>query len=533
MRPPSLAPEFDLVVSCVRLEGDGRSQVTPSVDWMTVSTLAQRHGVTSFVHSALDGAMPMGPGRLLERRAAREAARNTRLRTALGELLERLAASHIDVIPLRCSRLASAPGELIELDLLVGRDDVAATCQLLTSRGFEAEVPLSPEQMRALASTRFVDRHGTVVSVEWDVADRGVAHGPSVDALWRRARPATLDGRPCSMLDHADRLLLGCVRGTIKRWQRLIWLREIADLMAEAPAAELDDALARADRCGARRALALGTSMAARLLGAPTSPRLADAARDPAVSALEQAALADLAAAARPLAGPADIARFHLLGRERVRDKVRYAVRRATSPGPDDVGPVRLDVLSRLLIPWRRAVSVGRQLLRRRSPVRGRHIARFIPTPAHIVDRMLALAGVRPTDRLLDIGCGDGAILIRAAQRVGCRGVGVDIDADLIAIARSRARAAGVDGLVEFRLGDARDADLSTPTVVCLYLSANLTLRPFLLRGLRPGARVVSFNFDMGDWLADEVDVVDETPWGSNTLYLWHITDVSLRESAA
>jgi hypothetical protein len=550
-RPPTFTPEFDLVVSCARLERgesdveDVRSLLTPTLDWTSVLGLAQRHGLTSFVHRAIGtltpASVPWRTGRALERRAAEEVRRNARLRTTLGALLERFAASGIPLAPLRCSRLTRALGETIELDLLVRRSDLTATWSLMAAAGFPPEMSSSPEQARALIHThgsrRFVDAGGTVVSIQWRVADRRVDHGPSVDELWRRASAGRLAGHPCLLLDPVDLLLLGCVRGTIKRWQRVLWIREIAEIMAEATAVDLVEALADATRSGARHALALGASLAARLIGAPLPPRLAEAARAAAVADLERGVLADLTAAARPLAGPDDIARFHLRSRERLRDKLRYTVRRATVPGPDDVGssrlPARLQFLNGALVPWRRAMSAGRQWLRRRSPVRGRHIARFVPTPPHVVDRMLAIAGVTPSDRLLDLGCGDGAIVIRAAQRVGCRGVGVDLEAELIATARDRARAAGLDGLVEFHHGDARAADLSTPTVVCIYLSANLDLRPYLQRGLQPGARLVSFNFDMGDWIADEVDVIDEAPWGSNTLYLWRIGEAADGQSAA
>jgi SAM-dependent methyltransferase len=114
---------------------------------------------------------------------------------------------------------------------------------------------------------------------------------------------------------------------------------------------------------------------------------------------------------------------------------------------------------------------------------------------------------------------------VRAARRTGCRGVGVELDPDLVDAARARARAAGVAGRIEFVHGDARVIDLGPATVVTLYLNAaaNLTLLPHLRRGLRDGARVVSFDFDMGDWWADDVEVLDESAWGSNAIYLWTI----------
>jgi SAM-dependent methyltransferase len=249
--------------------------------------------------------------------------------------------------------------------------------------------------------------------------------------------------------------------------------------------------------------------------------------------------IADLVSVSRPLHGPWHIARFHVRSRERVRDKLRYAIRRATRPDPDDVEtqrlPPRLSSLAYALSPWRRALRAGDQWIRRSRRRRGRQLARFGRTPVHVIDRMLALAGATAADTLFDLGCGDGAIVIRAAERIGCRGVGIDVDATLLEAARLRARAAGVDGLVELRHGDAREMDLTAATIVCVYLNAaaNLALRPVLQQSLRHGARLLSFNFTMGDWWPDDAEVLDETSWGSNTLYLWHITREPPREAAA
>jgi hypothetical protein len=541
--PSRFPPEFGLLIHCTHLDpaaedsDRARSLLTRVSDWTSVLSLAQRHGVLSWVSRRLrdlpEATVPPQVAHVLERRSAREAARNERLLNALGGLLDALAACRVDVIPLRCARLIASPGDLVELDLLVRRPDVLATARVLASLGLEAEIPLPLDQARVLVHThgarRFVHPTGYVVSVQWDVEDRGVLHGPAIDDLWRRACPGKLDGRACLSLERPDLLQLSCVRSTIKRWQRLLWVREIAELMAEADPNELDEALARATASGARHALALGTSLAARLLGAPRPPRLADAADDSSVSALERGVLADLVAVSRPLPGPSDIARFHVRSRERMRDRIGYAVRRATLPRPDDVAALRLPpqlfLLARALALWRRAAHAAIHWMRRSRGARGGKLARFVRTPPHVIDRMLALAGATPDDTVFDLGCGDGAVLIRAAERIGCRGVGVDLDAALIELGRGRARAAGVDRLVELRHGDAREMDLSVPTVVCAYLnaSANLTLRPYLQHGLRHGARLVTFNFHMGDWWPDEVEVLDETTWGSNTLYLWRI----------
>jgi protein-L-isoaspartate O-methyltransferase len=153
--------------------------------------------------------------------------------------------------------------------------------------------------------------------------------------------------------------------------------------------------------------------------------------------------------------------------------------------------------------------------------------APFVATPPDVVDRMLALAQVRTTDVVYDLGCGDGRIVIAAARTYGARGVGVDIDPTRIEEARANARRAGVEHLVTFRVEDARTSDVSEATVVTLYLVAalNAQLRPRLAAQLRPGARIVSHNFPLGDWVPDRVDVFKSIDGQTRTLLLWQIPE--------
>lgn len=130
----------------------------------------------------------------------------------------------------------------------------------------------------------------------------------------------------------------------------------------------------------------------------------------------------------------------------------------------------------------------------------------YVPTSPSVVDAMLKLAGVKSTDVVYDLGCGDGRIVIAAARDFGARGVGIDINPVRIAEARENAQKAGVASRVRFEEGDLFQADLREATVVTLYLltSVNLKLRPKLLAELRPGTRIVSNTFDMGDWKPDQ-----------------------------
>ena len=146
----------------------------------------------------------------------------------------------------------------------------------------------------------------------------------------------------------------------------------------------------------------------------------------------------------------------------------------------------------------------------------------FVPTPERVVDRMLQIAKVGPGDVVYDLGSGDGRIVIAAARNYGARGVGIDIDPQRIKEARDNARRAGVADRVEFREGNLFTSNISEATVVTLYLlsSVNLQLRPKLLTELRPGTRVVSHAFHMGDWRPAATEQV-----GSSTLYYWVIPE--------
>jgi len=157
-------------------------------------------------------------------------------------------------------------------------------------------------------------------------------------------------------------------------------------------------------------------------------------------------------------------------------------------------------------------------------------LAPYVPTPQIVVDRMLQLAQVTKADVIYDLGCGDGRIPITAAKNYGARGVGVDIDPQRIAEANANAKQAGVSHLVTFKLQDAMTTDVSEATVVTLYLlsASNLRLRPILTKQLKPGARIVSHAFSMGDWQPDKVDTFTDTTSNARTLYLWK-TDGKVR----
>jgi SAM-dependent methyltransferase len=146
----------------------------------------------------------------------------------------------------------------------------------------------------------------------------------------------------------------------------------------------------------------------------------------------------------------------------------------------------------------------------------------FVGTPQRVVEAMLTLAQVTSRDVVYDLGSGDGRIVILAAQKYGARGIGIEIEPRLVTLSRQVAREAEVADKVTFVEGDLFTADISAATVVTLWLSPsiNTQLEPKLRRELRPGTRIVSHQFRIGDWMPEQqIQVADED------VFLWRVPE--------
>ncbi|MBM4298816.1 MAG: methyltransferase domain-containing protein [Deltaproteobacteria bacterium] len=154
----------------------------------------------------------------------------------------------------------------------------------------------------------------------------------------------------------------------------------------------------------------------------------------------------------------------------------------------------------------------------------------FVPSPMHVVNKMIEAAEVKKGDILYDMGSGDGRIVIEAAKRFGVKGVGIDLNPELVAKARENAEKEGVSHLVEFRAQDGLTVDISEATVVTLYMFKwfNNALKPKLQK-LKPGSRVVAHDFDIDDWKPTRIENVTRPPDDTSdyaetrTLYLWKV----------
>jgi SAM-dependent methyltransferase len=144
----------------------------------------------------------------------------------------------------------------------------------------------------------------------------------------------------------------------------------------------------------------------------------------------------------------------------------------------------------------------------------------YVPTPPEIVEAMLKLGNVHAGDMLYDLGCGDGRIVIMAAKKFGARGTGIDINPERIKEANENAKAAGVTDRVRFIEKNLFDADIHEATVMTLYLlpDVNMRLRPKLWKELKPGTRIVSHSFNMGDWRPEK-----EVQINGRHLYFWTV----------
>jgi SAM-dependent methyltransferase len=152
-------------------------------------------------------------------------------------------------------------------------------------------------------------------------------------------------------------------------------------------------------------------------------------------------------------------------------------------------------------------------------------IVPYVPTPQEVVERMLSLAQVKKGDVVYDLGSGDGRIVVTAAKKYGVKAIGFEIDPERIKESHENIKKAGVENLVEIRQQDIRTVDLSGATVLTMYLlpEVNLMIRPNIWKQMKPGSRVVSHDFDMGDWKPLKTEQIKDGSSWDHTLYLWHV----------
>ena len=532
----------DLLLFCVRPGEPGndeqaRALLAQSLNWADVVRVAHRHGVLARLYRFLaSGAPATVPPQLMEqlgRFADAQGARGADLAGEIQRLSARFAECGLRLLFLRCASVLGLFGgdprwrRPDELDVLVV-GEAQKVRQVLAAEGYEPEFDLTDSQAAALAHARGAQafRHPNGVRLQLHVSHLAPPYLPlnfDPEQLWERRRRAIVgEAGSVDCLSPEDLVVLMCVQGSVHFWDRLVWIEDLAWLAASA-GIDWTVVMNRAESARVQRPVLLGLLLASELLGAPISDDAVQrAARDAAVQKLAANVRRRLQLAEPERMTELARASFRLQLQGRVFDRLAYCAAFAFQPDLDDFRavsvPDSLFFLYHVVRPLRLlSVLAGRALGRRAW-------APFVPSPLPVVERMLEVADIRPSDVLFDLGCGDGRIVVEAAARYGVRAVGVDLDPSLIARARANARARGVEHLTSFVQGDAMDVDLADATVVTLWTvpDLNLQLRPRLTRDLKPGARLVSHGFDMGDWAPDRTELVPNDE-DFATVYRWTI----------
>ena len=541
-----LRPELDLLLCCARTRVDEaaaarvRALLQGELDWPDVVATAFQHHVASFLYENLK---PIGTERVpkvwmdsLLQYARESSGLSLLLYSELLRIHEIFEAAQLPLIPYKGPILSwlayhSLTGRtFIDLDFVTKQSNIPRATTLLKSAGFSAE--FSPQEERADRSGSAPGQYGffraanrAQVELHTELTLRYFPVRLNFDKMSRRFLTVEIAGRKMRTFSVEDTLAMLCVHGAKHFWDRLGWIVDVAELIKTQPV-DWDLSMRIASEMKCTRVLLLGLRLAHELLQAPLPPSvLRKIKRDSQVRRLADKVRAQFEGTADASPGVLPRALFRLRSRDSVVQGLRHMVRLTMSPTERDRQsthlPRSLVLLYVLLRPLRLLQEYGLGLRRRLSL----DLAVYDRTPQEIVEGMLRLASVGPGDILYDLGCGDGRIVVTAAEKYGIHAVGVDISPRRIAEARTNARRHGVESRVQFLQADAKKVEISSATVVTIYLGAdaNLRLVERLRSELSPGARVVSRNFKIYGWPPERTEKLILPNGIESSLYLWTI----------
>jgi len=551
-----LSPELELILCAARKRPDEtaaervRALLRGRLNWSGVVAAAFQHHVAPFLYENLRLAgEELVPPIWLEslRERAREASGLALLLlTELLRIHEIFEREQCLLIPYKGPVLSWLAYQnltqrtFIDLDFVLEQEHIPRATALLESAGFRAE--FGSQERQAGRSGPAPGQYGffreaTRAQVELHT-ERTLRYFPTpldLGEISRRLITVEIAGRKMRTFSIEDTLVMLCVHGTKHFWDRLAWIADVAELTTAQP---VDWALAMqiAAEMKSTRVLLLGLYLAHDLLGASLPQSVLEKAqRDSSVRWLANKVREQFKGNTDASPGVLPRAVFRVRSRDGMGPGMRHVVRLAMSPTERDRESVRLPgalaPLYALVRPWRLLREYGWGLRRRLKP----DLAIYVPTLQEVVEHMLQFAGVQPGDVLYDLGCGDGRIVVTAAERYGIRAVGVDINPARIAEAQANARRHGVESLVRFLQQDAKSVDISEATVVTMYLSAdaNLKLWERLRSELQPGARIVSLKFRIYGWPPEQFEE-HVFPNGIRTsLYLWRIKEPSTNDATS
>lgn len=550
-------PELELLVCCARttLEAEQtdriRELVRRGLDWTYLLPAADRHALLPLLYWNLNATCPLSVPQFwlgfLRERFEEIARRNLYLTWELHRILKLFEANEIGAAPYKGPVLAActygnlALRQFLDLDLLIRQKDVARAQELLETLGFrpQTSVPATRDGSSFQAPGQYLLRREPEKTIVELHSERTLRYFPiplDFERMWTRLESVSVGGTEIRTVSTRDLLPLLCVHGTKHFWERLIWVCDVAELLRVYREAHWGQILEQAQSSGSDRMLFLGLRLARQLLGVALPKELAEKVQaEPMLDSLTTQVCRQQFGETQDGAGALSRFLFRVKTRPRLKQGLRYALRLATTPTEEDWGTSpSTGRFSSLASALRRSVRLLRKYgLGVLRPAARADLGGFEPTPVEVVERLLAFAEVGPADLLFDLGCGDGRIVVLAAKNYQVRGVGVDVDASRIAEAKARARAEGVWGLVRFVQSDAKSVDVSRATLVTLYLpwASTLTLRAILQDRLPDGARIVSLDAGMGDWLPDKTDILQDATGRTRTLYLWRIAKSPRRAS--
>jgi len=455
-------------------------------------------------------------------------------------LQSQFEAAGIPVIPFKGPALAwlaypnFAHRTCVDLDFVVPQRYIPDVTSLLLAQGYKPQFnPIEAQAGRrgpAPGQYAFAPSGGrTFVEIHTERTLRYFSRPLHLDELNSRAIPLEIGGKDIRSFCVEDLLVMLCVHGAKHLWERLSWIVDIAQLVTVRKVNwELLSEIAA--QVESTRLLLLGLYLAHEMMGASLPPSVLERARgDAQVQWLAGKVLEQYEERSDSVVGVWPRAMFRLRSSDKFLRGLRQLLRISMSPTESDRESIQLprflSPLYSLLRPVRLLGEYGMGLHRKKKP----DLAIYQPTPIDVVEQMLRLAGISAGDVLYDLGCGDGRIVVAAAEKYGIRAVGVDINPTRIAEARVNARRHGVEKRVQFVLGDAKKLDFAEAMVITMYLGAdgNLRLADQLRSQLRSGARIVSRDFQIYGWAPDRAESHTMPDGVVTWLYLWTISDQS------
>lgn len=506
-------------------------------DWNYLLRSAQKHGALGLLYRGLvsSGAhsLPRSWMRSLGSYCARSAARRRYLADELLRILDVLEGNGIAAVPFRgAAQAACCSDELAyqdfnDISLLLHEQQMVKARWLLSKEGYKPVFTLRTGQEAAQIHFHceyrlYRTKDRVRVRLHWQLDPGSYTRPMDFARLQKRFQKVSLDGHNIYTLSPAD-ILLDLSASIVQRFPRRIG--RLADICAligrhrEFDWAAVDQ---RVHQHGGTRRLHVGLRLAMDLFGATLPPPVrTEVHADREAFALAAQIQKELFGGNGSPPGILENCRWQLRTREGLRDKARCVLNLAFTPTEGDWGFVPLPASLFPLYVLVRPVRLAGRYLGLWPPG---ELAEFGATPHEIARQMLVMARVGPADVVYDLGCGDGRIVITAAKEFGAKGVGIDIDPARIAEATAGAREHGVQHLVNFSRQNVMSVDTSPATVVVLYVGAttNILLRDKLQAELRAGTRIISYDYDMGDWapVTTELAPHDE---GVGQLYLWRI----------